>query len=849
MLKINKILSKKIKYPMSLLGLFPFCHSRESGNPSSLSLRGAKQRSNLKGFSLIELMVAVVILSIALIGIFLAFSSGWMGMANARDRTVATNYAREEMEDIKNMDFELITNVNLGVAEIIEGKFNRVVTVIDEHNNLKKITTRVFWNDKAGKPKNVETNMLISRTQLNPRDADNIILYADPYYTVLPSSGNANIIAVIKDIKGNTKINWDGGDIHFVILGSGYSDEPKNGIGSNLGYLGPGADEIYVTPNEGRAEITFTATPIGGVMVEGDVIIEASVELPDGSTISNTVEITVTLDVTMVKLTADLLTMKADGISTSDITAELLNSGLQLVTNASNNITFNISGEGTFVDYSDESPLPNTITIAPSGGKAYIKVKSINDTAGVAIVTATSEGLLSDTVNIITTGNAQSISVSVDPNLIYEGDTEGAIVTVEIQDINGNPVEYSGDISLETSNGTGFFDQNSLNFDNSYSASTTFSSTSTGIVIITASGGGLEEGNTTIEVRAVLVADNIALTAVPQNIPVGGGISEASTIKAIIREDLTIVSIYSNNITFEIISDTSGSAEFSDYSTSIILTGSDYGNDGEATVQLLPSASNVGTVTIKVSTTNSEFILIEETVEVAFYSDAHHIILSANPPKMEVLGGVPDNCIITATIVDEYGTEVKNYNELITFTFLEGYPLSAKFLSAGTSSLTKRVEDGVAYVDLISQYNTGTAKIEAISLDISGSLNIPVGISLTLEGDPIYDSENKSVSFNINIVGAVLLLEEMQVSWDSPSGETLNIIEINPNSTGNPVIYPDTSTPIPSGVPINIEDITLSEGTSNVKMYFSTDMSGKTFEVIFNPYSGNYLITITEPIP
>ena len=78
MLKINKILSKKIKSSLSLRGLFPFYHSRESGNPSSMSLREAKQRSNLKGFSLIELMVAVVILAIAIFGILmLLVAGGW----------------------------------------------------------------------------------------------------------------------------------------------------------------------------------------------------------------------------------------------------------------------------------------------------------------------------------------------------------------------------------------------------------------------------------------------------------------------------------------------------------------------------------------------------------------------------------------------------------------------------------------------------------------------------------------------------------------------------------------------------------------------------------------------------
>jgi len=233
-----------------------------------------------KGFSLIELMVAAAILAFVVFGIFQAYSTGFMGMADAKDRTVATNYAREAMEDVKNMDFELITNENLSTPEIIDVKFNRVITVSDEHDNLKKITTRVFWTNRKGQIINIDTTMHINNTHFYPGVADKIILYANPYYTVLPSSGIVNLIAIIKDEKGNTKIDWDDGDIHFTVLGTGYSDFPKDNVGSYLGYLGDisGTDEIAITPTNGIAKTTFTAsnyTDSEGNVEQGDVIIKA----------------------------------------------------------------------------------------------------------------------------------------------------------------------------------------------------------------------------------------------------------------------------------------------------------------------------------------------------------------------------------------------------------------------------------------------------------------------------------------------------------------------------------------------------------------------------------------------
>lgn len=848
---LNKILSKKIKSPLLLLGLFPFCHSRESGNPSSLSLRGAKQRSNLNGFSLIELMIAITILAVAVFGIFHAYSVGFLGMADARDRTVATNYAREAMEDVKNMDFELVTNENLGIAESVGEKFTRVISVNTENGNLKNITTLVYWNNRNGKTINIETSMYINRTLFNPGEATKIVLYASPYYAVLPSDDETvDLFAVIKDVNGNTKIDWSGENICFTIFS-----------GSELGSLPAGAGDGADT-NNGIAQTVFTPSgyKIGEVVQQGNVVIEASVTLPDGSTVSDTVTIAITLGVIRIELNASPTSIDADGTTTSKVTAELVDAKGDPVSDAPNEITFDISGEGTFVDSAlGGASLPDTYTMSNSGGEAIIYVESIADKPGVATVIASSEGLLSDTVNISTTGVATSIFVSVEPNLIYEGGN--ATVTVEIQDINGNPVEYSGDISLAISGGTGTFVDNPVDPNNTPFAYSTFTPSSLGMLTIMASGVDLIDGTTTIEVGSVLIADTITIKAVPKNI-LAGGIDVVSEITATIKQGSIVISNYDHDITFKIISDTSTSesARFSDNTTYVNLIGNDYENDGEATVQLLP-ASDVGIATIEVSTVNSLGDLIKNTVKVGFYSSEDHIELSADPSKMLVNG---DTCTVTATVVDEKGNTVGSYKEDITFTILVGWPKIAKFALTGTSSLTTTLDNGEITVDLISQSKAGTVTLKATSFtgmtDIIGYLNIAVEINFLDLADPpniAYDDGLKKVSFDIEVQGAGVILEEMQVLWLPYSSEEnvthiiINTQDVYPPGDNGIIeysIYTYNSENYRSAE-VDINDEILPAGISTIEIFFNSDMSEKELIIIFNPSSEYYPVGFTIPAP
>ena len=129
-----------------------------------MSLRGAKQRSNLKGFSLIELMIAVAILAMAIFGIFHAYSVSFMGMVDARDITVTTNYARKEMENLKNMSFDslyIVFQESFTIPTSTKFSGTKTIEIWNSNVDLKKVTTVISWNDRNGNTKEVMLETLI----------------------------------------------------------------------------------------------------------------------------------------------------------------------------------------------------------------------------------------------------------------------------------------------------------------------------------------------------------------------------------------------------------------------------------------------------------------------------------------------------------------------------------------------------------------------------------------------------------------------------------------------------------------------------------------------------------------
>ncbi len=867
---LNKILSKKIKFSLSLRGLFPFCHSRERGNPSYLSLREAKQActsesrgSNLKGFSLVELMVAVAILALAIVGIFYAYSTGFMGMADARDRTVATNYLRETIEDFKNMDFNKVKDEPI---TLIPGtKFHRGSIVLDlekkgEVVTLKKVITQVRWMDRKGNIKTEEASTILYNKPNTSKvsDAAGIILYASPYYTIIPDSEVA-LFAEIKDNNGNTITDWEG-DISFsFIIPTPNDDYNPVGYINNASRTKDDPDTIIVHTTNGKAKITFYSFAFEpGESIDGIEKIQASANLGGPEDVTDTVNIRVTtgaVGIILEPATEEDRILPVGENSTINVT--VVKADYKTPIAYSGTITLNVSNPdigslstSTINSVSADPTNPTTVNLMSTG------------TPGVVGITASAPDLDMGYTEVTFTGDAKSILVSTKKKSIYPN--EETTITVTIVDENNKPVSFGEAGIPKTVVITDFPDDYgtlngstgsiNLTFKGENSQTCIFKASSIGEfpqeITISAkdSGGELISGSTKINILSPLVAHHIDVTFDPSIIELDEDTIIPSDITAIMKsEDGDIV--YGNFITFKI---TNGIGSFSsgESTQEITLTG------GMATATLYPYEVT-STVTARIKIYSSDLPPNADgppgnpdnpiEIEVLFHkkSAPHHINLVANPAYIFVGG---DTCIITATIVDEPGIIVPDYSGVVDFSITEG-ETSGKF-SDGTSFKQVYVENGIAEVTLQSTINPGTVIVEAeASGDIitqpSSTVNIPVNIiNLILVDNSLkYWLNNKIVTFNIKVNGPTLNLSSMKVEWDYDPSKLRKIEIKSPYNADDydPII--DTGNSTSPHIEDNI-NANLLPGESTIRLTFSTNMEGKSLSVTFYTNFGAYEYTV-----
>lgn len=105
-----------------------------------------------QGFSLIELLIACVLLTIGIVGLINAFSIGFSEKLQAKQYALAKNLAEEKLEEIRNLSYSaIVSEARSSVSGFVD--FDREVSVTDTEPivpGLKQVQIDVFWQAKGG---------------------------------------------------------------------------------------------------------------------------------------------------------------------------------------------------------------------------------------------------------------------------------------------------------------------------------------------------------------------------------------------------------------------------------------------------------------------------------------------------------------------------------------------------------------------------------------------------------------------------------------------------------------------------------------------------------------------------
>lgn len=102
-----------------------------------------RESTDNKGFTLIEIMIAIAIIAIAIFGVMSVVVMVLKGNIHSNKVTTSTSLAQAKMEDIKNMDYSAIS----GTYTVYTDSYLEVTVKNDTPGtNMKTITVNVYWN-------------------------------------------------------------------------------------------------------------------------------------------------------------------------------------------------------------------------------------------------------------------------------------------------------------------------------------------------------------------------------------------------------------------------------------------------------------------------------------------------------------------------------------------------------------------------------------------------------------------------------------------------------------------------------------------------------------------------------
>ena len=120
-----------------------------------------KLHDNNSGFTLIEVLIAMTILSIGLLGTAALITSVIRGNQVSNRVTTATTLAQDKMEDIKRLGYLNAVSEAKAFLQPPDDKYERevIVTPNSPSNGMSAVTVKVYWEST----KSISLQTILSR--------------------------------------------------------------------------------------------------------------------------------------------------------------------------------------------------------------------------------------------------------------------------------------------------------------------------------------------------------------------------------------------------------------------------------------------------------------------------------------------------------------------------------------------------------------------------------------------------------------------------------------------------------------------------------------------------------------
>ncbi|HVB70921.1 MAG TPA: hypothetical protein VND83_05395 [Acidimicrobiales bacterium] len=640
------------------------------------------------GDTLIEVLMALLVLSVVVLSLMLAFSTSLSASAEHRDLAVSDSILRDVSEAVfaqVEQDHSFTTTC-LGPSATesqyltaYNAELSSELMVPSPYQNVSfkysaSITQVEFWNGdvSASYPFTPDPTVctggapqLFTITVTNPGGSTSAVAYliggtgqiatfgASENVFLSGCSGSievgspCTVTATIEDASGDTVPTYNGNIIFAQTGGSG----SVTGLGS-------------ATAVHGVTTLTLTGATTGAVTIQ------ATADSSVANSISNTLTFNVTGPPTQLVLAG--CTPSVQSGSTCVVTATAEDSGGNIVNSYTGSVTFSQTGGSGVVTGLGTASAANGIASVTLTGTTVGPVTVEGSASGL---TPGSESFDVAPAQLLLTGCSSSIK---------SGST--CTLTATLQDGSGNTVtSYNGPVSFTQAAGSGAVTDlgATTSFTNGV-ASVTVTGTTVGSVSVQATGDGLTSTTVTFSVTAA----QLVLSGCTGSLPLHGTCVATATLE---DGSGNAVITYNGSVTF---TQTAGPGAVTGLGSVTSFT------NGVASVTL--KGTTVGSVTIRATgdslTSNTVTFSVVQT----------HLVFTSTP------GGPRTGFSVTVTVEDGSGNVVTtDSTDVITLTRASGTG------SFGGGTLT--VSNGVAAFTNLTWSNSGAKTLTASSPGVTSA--------------------------------------------------------------------------------------------------------------------------------